>query len=140
MDEYPFPEKDADILMTVQRMAEMRRDDISEIEELQRNGGYERGFSKKPLGVTAAETVGAGYFFVDANASGGAFTVTLEAAPIDGQMHAIAKADASGNAVTVSGNGKNINGASTQVLSAQYDAITIIYSGSADEWRILASI
>lgn len=74
-----------------------------------------------------------------ADASGGAFTVTL---PLGSNVFAgfsltIEKSDSSGNAVTVDGNGsETIDGAATRVLSVQYEAVKFMWDGS--EWKALS--
>jgi hypothetical protein len=72
-------------------------------------------------------------YAVDGDASGGSFSVKLEATPVTGQIHVLSKATA-GNTLTLDGNGKNINGAATQPLTVQYTSYTVQYNGT--EWRI----
>lgn len=72
-------------------------------------------------------------YAVDGDATGGNFTVNLEAAPVTGQIHVLAKATAA-NVVTLSGNGKTVNGAASQALTVQYTSLTVQYNGT--EWRI----
>jgi hypothetical protein len=72
-------------------------------------------------------------YAVDADATGGTFTVNLEAAPVTGQIHVLAKSTAP-NTVNLSGNGKNINGSTPLALTVQYTSYTVQYNGT--EWRI----
>ena len=72
-------------------------------------------------------------YAVDGDASGGSFSVKLEAAPATGQIHVLSKATA-GNTLTLDGNGKTVNGAATQALTVQYSSLTVQYNGT--EWRI----
>lgn len=72
-----------------------------------------------------------------ADAGAGAVTVTLiAAAGNEGRVVTIKKVDASANAVTIDGSGtETIDGAATQVLSAQYEDITVVCDGTA--WFII---
>ena len=67
-----------------------------------------------------------------ADASGGAFTLTLPtAASASGQSFTIKKIDTSANAVTVDGDSaETIDGSTTAVLASAYDAIQIISDGT----------
>jgi hypothetical protein len=69
------------------------------------------------------------------DATDGAFTVTLLASPIQGQMIFFKKIDSSSNAITINGNGKTIDGAASYTLSAQWNAIALIYNGTT--WDIV---
>ena len=73
--------------------------------------------------------------FVDA--SGGAVTITLPtAASATDVEYFVKKIDSSANAVTIDGNGaETIDDATTQVLSSQYDAITLYSDGT--EWWVV---
>lgn len=72
-----------------------------------------------------------------ANATSGAFTITLPAAAsVPGQVYLVKKTDSSGNAVTVKGNGAElIDGANTNVLSSQYALVRVVSTGSA--WAVI---
>lgn len=72
-----------------------------------------------------------------ADASGGAFAVTLPlAAEVPGQTYRVKKTDASANAVTVTRAGTDlIDGAATYVLAIQYQSVTIQSTGWG--WIIL---
>lgn len=71
------------------------------------------------------------------NATSGNITATLPAAA-DGQRYTFVKTDSSVNTVTIDGNGsETINGSLTQVLSAQYDRLTIEAEGSV--WYIISN-
>lgn len=121
-------------------IVESRDDDIVTFDEMIRRSNSGNIFSTQAQGATAALQLGENDFHVDADVSGGAFTVTFEASPQNGQLHSVAKIDASGNAVTVSGNGKNINGSGTDSLSSQYNSKIYEFIGNSDEWRIIASV
>jgi hypothetical protein len=69
------------------------------------------------------------------DATNGAFTITLLAAPVTNQCMTFKKIDATNNAITINGNGKNIDGAASFTLTAQWNAITIVYNGTA--WYII---
>jgi hypothetical protein len=72
-----------------------------------------------------------------ADASSAAFTITLpNVAGAVEQRFYVKKVDSSVNAVTVSGNGADtIDGQGTQVISIQYDSLTLFSNGT--EWFIL---
>lgn len=87
--------------------------------------------------VTASETTSGVEDVVLADASGGAFTLTLKTPIVGGQEIIVKKTDATANAVTVATEGsEQIDDADTQVLSSQYDKIRVV-SDDNDEWHIL---
>lgn len=69
--------------------------------------------------------------------TGGAITTTLPTAVnIPGKVYNIKKIDSTVNAVTIDGNGaETIDGAATQVISFQYDSLTIQSDGA--NWYII---
>jgi hypothetical protein len=70
------------------------------------------------------------------DATGAPATVNLLAAD-NGKQIIIKKTDASGNSVTIDGNGaQTIDGALTNVLTSQYDSVTLVSDGTA--WHIVA--
>lgn len=69
-----------------------------------------------------------------ADATSGAFALTLPASPATGESYFIKKIDSSANAVTINGNTKNIDGAASTTLPAQWNAIELVYNGTA--WYI----
>jgi hypothetical protein len=83
---------------------------------------------------TAAYTAAAGEF-VKADATGGAFTVTLPASPAVGASVTVKKADASANAVTVVGSGvTTIDGDTNAQIVSQHTSVTFIYDGT--NWTV----
>jgi len=84
---------------------------------------------------TAAYPVTTADEIILCDATSGAFAVTLTASPVAGETYTIKKIDSSVNAITVAGNGKNIDGAANQTLPAQWNAITVVYNGTA--WYII---
>jgi len=94
-------------------------------------GALEAPFAVRTLTVTGAALVTDYLLLVDATA--GAVTVNLPAvADSEGAYIIVKKTDASVNAVTVDADGaETIDGAATQVLTAQYDAVTVLCDGSA---------
>ncbi|MDE2233457.1 MAG: hypothetical protein KGJ90_05100 [Patescibacteria group bacterium] len=77
---------------------------------------------------------------IQCDASGGAFTLTLNAASAlgDGFTFAVKKTDSSVNAVTITPNGGDtIDGASTDSISAQYT--TKIYVSDGTNWNVYSS-
>jgi hypothetical protein len=67
---------------------------------------------------------------VPCDATAGAVTITLPAAPKTGEWKGLKKVDSSANACTYSGNGKNIEGASTLVYSTQYQHAMAQFDGT----------
>ena len=73
------------------------------------------------------------YLFCDATS--GAFSITLPAVSA-GLQYTIKKTDSSANLVTIDGNAsEEIDGELTQVLTTQYDVITIVSDGTS--WMTL---
>lgn len=68
--------------------------------------------------------------FVPYNATGGAFTITLPAAPYEGLQFNFSENAGSATALTIDGNGKNIVGAGTMSRSTAYQATTLRYNGT----------
>jgi len=92
----------------------------------------------KPIENTAVDiTLDETNYAVTVDASGANRTITLPAiSGITGRVYVVKKTDSSVNTVTVDGNAsETIDGATTNVLSSQYDSITII--AGASEWHII---
>lgn len=76
--------------------------------------------------------------FVAVNTTAGAVTVTLPAAPVDGQTHYIKKVSTDANDMVLDGNGKLIDGAAAQTTSAQTrPSFTVTYVTALGYWSIL---
>lgn len=88
---------------------------------------------------TAAYTANTLDFLILADATAGAFTVTLPpAADAKGKLLFIQRTSASNN-VTIDADGsETINGSATVTLSSQYASRLLISTGSA--WAVLASV
>ncbi len=72
---------------------------------------------------------------VDATADN--LVMTLPAAASSAyKRYTVKKVDSGAHTVTLNGNGANIDGAATQVLSSQYDRVTVVCDGTA--WYIVA--
>lgn len=81
----------------------------------------------RTFNVTAAYTMGEAFNNVRADATGGAFTVTLPSAGLyRGGEVVVMKTDASGNAVTVAAASGDTLWAASGSLAAQYDFIRLI--------------
>lgn len=90
--------------------------------------------------VTTTYTVTSQDRFIGANATAGAFTITLPAAAIVGSgfIVGIGKEDATANAVTIDGNStETIGGSQTYVLNIRYQGIEIESNGT--NWNIIHS-
>lgn len=137
LEEYPkiIPADAASIVRFVERIVEIRDDDVAQINGLIETADYNVGFSKQSNNFTADETIGRVNLYNDVDATAGVVTIDLDPDPIDGQTHYIAKSDAGGNAVTVDGNSNTINGSATISLAAQYDVALVVFMGTAGEWR-----
>ena len=91
--------------------------------------------------VTAAYTAKGTDFLIRANATGGAFSVTLPpAAQNKGKILVVKRMNGGGNAVTLDGNAaETVDGAATVALGAQY-AVRVLISNGSTGWDVLASI
>jgi hypothetical protein len=71
---------------------------------------------------------------IPVDSSGGTFTITLPASPVNGQYFVVIQ-ETGGNNVTIDGNGKNINGSGTYSLSdVTYAKMGFVFSSIADKW------
>ena len=97
---------------------------------------YTAGLNTDVQTVTASsDTLGSTDHVVLCDCTSNAITINLPAAQSGRQYH-IKKIDSSSNTVTIDGNGaETIDGALTQVISAQYESITIVCDGS--NWHII---
>ena len=96
------------------------------------------GLVIQAIAKTGAYTLTAIDDFVECDASGGAFIITLPAvaSTTTGKVYHIKKIDSSANVVTVDGNAsETIDDGTTASITTQYECITIINNGS--EWWIL---
>ncbi len=86
---------------------------------------------------SAAYTITEGDNVILADATGGAFTVTLPpAAKFSGLQFIVKKTDASANVVTVDANGaETIDGAANVTLTVQYQSWTLFSNGTA--WIVI---
>jgi hypothetical protein len=86
--------------------------------------------------VTADVSVATDVDLLNCDCTSGAITVTLPRA-IKGHTISIRKTDSSANTLTIDGFSiDTINGASTNVLSTQYDSLTLVFDGTS-EWAII---
>jgi thiamine phosphate synthase YjbQ (UPF0047 family) len=83
---------------------------------------------------TANYTLTASDYGIVADTSGGAFTLTLPAAPETGRVYSIVL-ETAGNALTVDGNGKNIIGNATIDIIFADDAMQLEYNGT--QWSLI---
>lgn len=85
---------------------------------------------------TTSYTIQNNIFYVRADATSGAMTVTLPlATSSEGRQVLICKVDASANAVTVDGNGsETIQGSASISLASQWDKALLICNGN-DGWE-----
>jgi len=86
--------------------------------------------------VTTTYTITTSDRYIFADASGGAFTITLPtAASSSGLKFTIKKIDSSANAVTVDGDGaETIDSAANYALTVQFESIDVVSDGT--EWHI----
>lgn len=87
--------------------------------------------------VTSTYTIGPKERVILANATGGAFTVTLPNATLRRNQTPITvkRLNGGGNAVTVGSAGGTIDGAATQSLGTQYATIQVVSDGQ--NWHIV---
>jgi hypothetical protein len=95
-------------------------------------------FAAKVTTVTSKYSMGASDFGILANATSGAFAVTLPPANSAGGMLVfVKKIDSTGNAVTVDASGTNkIEGKKSDALKDQYESLALISDGSANWYEI----
>jgi ABC-type arginine/histidine transport system permease subunit len=91
-----------------------------------------------PRAITTAQTLFSADVIILANATGGAFTVTLNTTFGNGQMYIIKKTDASANAVTVTPSAGTIDGAASFALAAQNNSIIVVCDGT--NWFVLGKV
>jgi hypothetical protein len=107
-----------------------------------RGSGGARGLIASPGAVfpTTTYSVALEDMYVLADATSGAFTVTLPAASSNEcRVIHIKKSDSSGNAVTIGiTGGDDIEGSATKSLATQYKSFTLYSSGGA-RWFIISS-
>lgn len=91
----------------------------------------------KTRAITAAGGFNTADYCILADATAGAYTVTLPAlADARDQVFVLKKVDASANAVTLDANGaETIDGAATQVINTQWASLTVI--GGAAGWMVI---
>lgn len=89
--------------------------------------------------VTTAYTIISNVFYVRADATAGAFAVTLPAAlNLQGRQILIKKIDSSANAITVTAAGSDtIEGAATSSLAAQWNKTLLISNGNTSWEKIV---
>jgi len=74
--------------------------------------------------------------FYEASAASGSITVSLPAAPADGDTFEIARVDTTVNTLLIDGNGNTINGSSQQPLIS-YDCLKLRYSTNQTRWIVI---
>src|ERR1017187_9492190 len=75
--------------------------------------------------------------FVRADATSGNIVITLPDVPFNGEMVTVKKIDSSAHTVTINGNVANIDGAGTQVISAQYASLSMVFDFASNTWNIV---
>jgi len=76
------------------------------------------------------------HLYLDASTAG--FTVTLPAAPYEGQTYHFSENANSANAVLIDGNGKNVNGAASLTMNAAFRQRVLRYNGT--QWIVVGGI
>lgn len=74
--------------------------------------------------------------FYEASAAAGSITVSLPAAPAEGDTFEIARVDTTSNTLLISGNGNTINGSFQQPLIS-YDCLKLRYSTNQTRWIVI---
>jgi len=74
--------------------------------------------------------------FYEASAAAGSITVSLPAAPAEGDTFEIARVDTTSNTLLISGNGSTINGSSQQPLIS-YDCLKVRFSTNQTRWIVI---
>lgn len=86
---------------------------------------------------TSAYTLTGNDYTILADATTGAFTVTLPVAPAHGMLVNVKKIDASANVVTINGNGRNIDRVATRQIGSQDTNSQMQYDSSSNAWYVL---
>lgn len=101
------------------------------------------GSSLAPTAVKTSAYTASASDLVPANATSGAFTVTLPAAPADKTQVAVKKIDPSANAVTIAAAGSDVfnvtSGSTTLSLPLQFQAAVLQYSTTGAIWYVLST-
>lgn len=87
--------------------------------------------------VSTTYTVLSSDYTVFADASAGAFTVSLPSVPTAGEIHNIKKIDQTRLAVTINGNGHNIDKYSTVVVNVPFTSIEVQWNSATSTWQII---
>jgi hypothetical protein len=87
--------------------------------------------------VSTTYTVLSSDYTVFADASAGAFTVSLPATPTTGEIHNIKKIDQTRLTVTINGNGHNIDKYSTVVVNVPFTSIEVQWNSATSTWQII---
>lgn len=95
------------------------------------------GVRKRTRNTNVSTAVAANDYMIVATAA--PITVTLPAAPINGQEIVVISNGVAtgGNPVTINGNGKNINAAATSSIVTSYGRAIIVYNSTLNEWLII---
>ena len=102
------------------------------------NNVYDKTGFTASTGLTGVTLTGSEYVVL-VETSGATFTVTLPAAPVDGQAFKIKdKGNALANNITIAGG--TIDGAGSATINTDYGALNLMYSLSDTEWYTLAFI
>jgi hypothetical protein len=98
---------------------------------------FDDGLSFTTETITTTDTLDGTNHVVFADATSGAFTITLPPAATEtGRVYHIKKIDSSANAVTIDGDSaETIDDSTTVELASQYDSVTIVSDGT--EWWIV---
>ena len=89
---------------------------------------------------TTGSTGGHSYM-IGVDTSSSAITVTLpsDSSRTNGRVYYIfdSVGSANTNNITINGNSKNISGNSTFVITSKYNAVTVVYSSSSNQWLVV---
>lgn len=89
---------------------------------------------RKSILYTGAATLAGDVDLALADCTTAAFTLTLPAAPVDGDHYEFMKLD-NVNTLTIGRNGKNINGvAADKTIATQFGALRLTWSAAANTW------
>lgn len=93
--------------------------------------GHDNGYIGASVSITAAYTVQRGDSIILADATGGAITLTLQAAgEHQGKVLSVRKIDGGANAVTLTPPAGNIDGAGTLALTAAAPRAMVVSNGT----------
>ena len=97
--------------------------------------GFALARLRKSILYTGAATLAGDVDLALADCTSAAFSLTLPAAPVDGDNYEFMKLDPTANVLTIARNGKTINGATAdKTIATQFGTLRLTWSAAANTW------